>query len=679
MLCFSLSACGFVSGSNTNTNGGSNNNSTENGGIDDDDDDTGNTGDDDDDDDDDVTSPQTYTIVFEPVDGKLVDGDQKITVTDGVITGKIPSAQLDNYTFTGWSFQKGGKAAFTPENYSASIFTSSGTAYAVYEKSDDPVKPGEVAITFDTGDGAFSSGKTSVVLKPDSNGKVSFTDLPWRDGYAFTGWYNGTVKYNPSSKYTTTQTFTAKYSYGGDDVVYTALFDENSTVSIAINMSDGEWKKLDADVDKYKKSPIYRYADDVVISIDDGSGTLNYYYEGVGVRMKGNTSRHRFYGDNGFYNAIHMKLSFKETFDDEDDGYTKDELIDWSGKKTEKNFRKDRTFGGMTKIDIKYNSTFDETYIRELYAMKLFRDNGIYAPNITLVNVSALNKNTNMINLGVYRIHESIDEEFVVRHIEEKVGDLYKCTWGNSGNGADLTNDWNYENLIGVNDELKNEFYAYEKKTNKKKDKTTGLRDFSSMINFIRDINEKDANQLGNYIDADYFAKFEAVNYILGNPDCIRNHANNYYIYFRKSDGKAIIIPYDYDRCLGSKQWDCYDGMSNGDITPFTRRTTLDGGLRNPLYTKLIVKGAPYGEGSVLMKYRQNLLTVADSNTLKASTFNALKDKYKARYGKYTSGAIGGELGNCQSFDDNKMNMSYSDYVNAKLNVLRSNIDNYKE
>ena len=32
-------------------------------------------------------------------------------------------------------------------------------------------------------------------------------------------------------------------------------------------------------------------ADNVTIGIDDGDGMLYYYYEEVGVRMKGNTSR----------------------------------------------------------------------------------------------------------------------------------------------------------------------------------------------------------------------------------------------------------------------------------------------------------------------------------------------------------------------------------------------------
>ncbi len=121
--------------------------------------------------------------------------------------------------------------------------------------------------------------------------------------------------------------------------------------------------------------------------------------------------------------------------------------------------------------------------------------------------------------------------------------------------------------------------------------------------------------------------------------------------------------------------------MSSNDITQYTRRTTLGSSVSNPLYTKLIVKGAPSDDGSVLMKYRANLQAMAQSNMFKAETFNALKDKYKNRYGKYTNGAINWNNLAWEykvTFDNGQQNMSYADYMNAKLNVLRNNIDNYR-
>lgn len=534
----------------------------------------------------------------------------------------------------------------------------------------------EVVLTFSAGDGTFADGTTSAQAKANADGNVTMQDEPRRDGYAFNGWYNGEEKFDSSAKYAKNRTFTAKYVYGGDNKVYDALFNENSIVSVDINMSDAEWKKLNQDyldfVSKGGKSPIYRLANSVTISIDDGNGCLNYYYEEVGVRMKGNTSRHEFYNNDGFFNNVHMKLSFKQTFDDIDDGYKQEELKEWTdaNKRAE---RKARTLGGMEKIDVKYNSAADETYVRELYAMKLFRDNGIYAPNVTLCTVTALEKDTTTKNLGVYRIHEPVDEAFITRRLnEEKAGDLWKCTYATANNPADMTN-YNLDSRVGAEDEMKGKFYSYDKKTNKKKD-STGKRDFSSIINFIEAINESNADY-EKLIDVDYFVKFEAINYILGNPDCIRNNYNNYYLYFR-ADGKAIIIPYDYDRCLGiTKDWNP-TGSASMYVTPYTRTIAAGGQQVNPLYINLIDKGAPYEAGSALMRYRQNLINMYNSQAFTATAFNAYKDSYKLRYAIYTATAV---QTNNLTFDDvNTGNVAYATYIQTKFNMLNSNIDNYR-
>lgn len=543
--------------------------------------------------------------------------------------------------------------------------------------NNNPPVNTEAELTFLTGDGAFVDGTNEVKAKADVNGNVTISKEPRRDGYAFAGWYNDATKFDPSAKYTKNQTFTAKYVSGAENNVYDALFDEHSQVALDVNMSDAQWKKLNKDyvdfLSKGGKSPIYRLADSVTISIDDGNGALNYYYEEVGVRMKGNTSRREFYNDDGFFSNVHLKLSFKQTFDDTDDGYKQDELKVWTDE-SKRAERKARTLGGMEKIDIKYNSTADETYVRELYAMKMFRDNGIYAPNITLCSVTALEKDNTSKSLGVYRIHEPVDEAFIERRLHEsKVGDLWKCTYTTTG-PANMTMD-DLDSKVGVEDELKGEFYSYDKKTNKKKDKTTGLRDFSSIKNFIAAINGSNPD-FSKVLDVDYFAKFEAVNYILGNPDCIRNNYNNYYVYFR-ADGKAIIIPYDYDRCLGvTKDWNP-TGSANMNVAPFTRTVAATGnGQENPLYKSLIDKGAPYGSGSALMKYRQNLLTLADSQGFTTAAFNAYKDNYKAMYSQYTANAI---KTNNLSFDNTKTgNVAYATYITTKLQTLRNNIDNYR-
>lgn len=531
---------------------------------------------------------------------------------------------------------------------------------------------GVVKLTFNTGDGAFISGGNSVVL--DGNGNTSALTSkgdPRLSGYAFAGWYNGTQLYDASKKYTKSTTFTAKYDSGAESVVYDALFDEGSTVKIAIDMSDAQWKKLNQDYIDFGngngKSPIYRMADWVTISIEEDDGTTrDYWYDEVGIRMKGNTSRRTFYGDDGFYANVHYKISFKQTFDDEVE-YKADERKTWNDKDARK-ARKNRLFGGMEKFDVKYNKNEDDTYCRDIYAMKMFRENGIIVPDTSLCAITARNKGNDFINLGVYTIYEAVDETMLLRHLPDDAdGDLYKCSWGSGNIGADLT--LSSMSSIGVENELNYEFYTYDKKTNKKKGHT-------NLENFITAINQENPN-FANLIDEDYFAKFEAVNYLLGNPDCIRNNKNNYYIYFRK-DGRAIFIPYDYDRCLGITKDYNPDGSACTNLAPFTRSTANDGNSgsqANPLYVKLIDKSAPYGEGSVLMKYRANLISIANGNMFNITAFNNFKNSYASRYGSLVNGALGT---NNVAFGDNRGgNMSVENYINAKKNTLNNNIDNY--
>lgn len=528
----------------------------------------------------------------------------------------------------------------------------------------------DIEITFAAGDGAFKDGGETVTVTAKDDGKAALTDkTPVRDGYAFAGWYNGSDKFSPDTAHTQDTTYTAVYVSGNADGVYDSLFDAESVITVDIDMCDSEWKKLDADYDRFShhKSPIYRMADSVTVTVEADGGTYEYYYEEVGIRMKGNTSRRRFYGDDGFYANVHFKLSFTQTFDDEDE-YGVNERKVWTDTNARK-ARKKRTFAGLEKFDIKYNKNCDETYSKDIYAMLAFRENGIAAPNATLCAVSALERDAERENLGLYMLYEAVDEVFLARNFEgDDGGDLYKCSWG-SGSGANLTYA---DGLVGVEDELNGEFYTYDKKTNKKKTDSSGKRDFSSIKNFISAINAPSADY-ESLIDTDYFAMFEAVNYILGNPDCIRNHFNNYYIYFRPSDGKAVFIPYDYDRCLGiTKDWAPYNGCL--ELTPYDSRTTVDSNRQpNPLYANLIlIDTAPLGPDSVLARYTSNLASLASSSLFTSAEFDKVKNTYKQHYESVPRTALSTNSTRFDATDTGNMTFAY--YIGHKLEVLNNSI-----
>lgn len=519
-------------------------------------------------------------------------------------------------------------------------------------------------VSFDAGSGSFKNG-TVISVNTDENGNVTFPTPPVKQDAAFDGWYNGDVRVNEKTSFKSNTTLTAKYSQNFASDMYDTLFDSETVVGVYINMKDAEWKKLNSDFITYEKSPIYRRADSVDFTLTTVDDTYTYSIKDVGVRMKGNFSRNEFYSNDGFYSNIHFKFDFGETFDGDEYG---DDAMVWEDADARKE-RKDRTVFTLEKLDLKWNRNKDQNYIRDLYAMKLFRDNDILAPRATLCAISALNKDNSKINLGVYTLYEPVDSVFLERNLgeEEGSGDLYKCTYAKAP--ADLSQ----VTSIGIEDELKGEFYSYDKKTNKKAKDENGNLDFSAMSDFIRNINAANASVMAEYVDTEYFARFEAVNYIIGNPDCIRNNANNYYTYFLPSNGKAIIIPFDYDRCLGvTVDW---DPTGNGctTLTPYTRVNSGGNTQRNPLYSKLIGKGAPYDEGSVLMEYRQNLIDISEQ--FNVESFQTLYEVYRFNYSLFTASP----LPNNTRFDDNRTgNLSFSAYINAKLKTLNANIDNYK-
>ena len=144
--------------------------------------------------------------------------------------------------------------------------------------------------------------------------------------------------------------------------------------------------------------------------------------------MKGNTnSRGEICDENGeITNMRHLKVSFKETFDDEmyESGMPGNPFfVDWSGKSSLRKERKNRTLGGMEKIDLKWNASLDLSKAKQSYALKTFRENGIIAPNDNVINFT----------LGVYSssgayidgftdtfdMIECIDEIFINRYFPE--------------------------------------------------------------------------------------------------------------------------------------------------------------------------------------------------------------------------------------------------------------------
>lgn len=451
--------------------------------------------------------------------------------------------------------------------------------------------------------------------------------------------------------------------FSGEEL-YDLLFDIQNKITLHLDMAEEELAKMQADYDKYDlnggKSPVYRKAD-LSVAIETPEGEVyTFTIEEVGVRMKGNTSRTDFYSsDEGIYNIIHLKLSFQETFDDPTE--YGNEAIVWDD--AARAARKDRTFATLEKLDLRWNRCDDGTYLKEYFAYDIYRDNGVLAP---LTNLASLTWAGN--HMGVFTINEPIDEVFLARNLPQEAlgGDLYKVGWAGNNNGS-----FTSIRSIGIEDEAVGEFYAYDLKTNKKTSKHHAL------ISLIQDLNTSylSKDDFAGMVDIDSFLPYCAVSYLLGNPDDMRNNYNNFYIYFRADNDKAMIIPYDFDRCLGiTTHWNP-TGTGVTDDDPFGKTLLATGDAQeNPLILYSVAAGGYY-----VREYADILTKIVSSEKFSYESFASI---YEIAYQNYneetkpgkdfhnTSGLyLQFDLERTSDFASNG-NISIREYLDAKLNTL---------
>lgn len=469
--------------------------------------------------------------------------------------------------------------------------------------------------------------------------------------------------------------------------VYDELFNFNNKVTVKMDISDSELKKLQADYDKYdsmgSKSPIYRMVNKMTITI----GSKSYVINEVGIRLKGNTSRVDLYnkGNLNDRNLVHFKISFKQTFDDEVYGT---DAKKWDND-ADRKARKNRTFAGLEGMELKWNRSFDSTYICNFYTNQMFRAFGVYAQNTTLANV-----NFGGYNYGVYTLYEPIDENYVRRNIEDEAdwdGDLYKCAWANIGNGwsgADYTT--NSAKSIGMEDEDACKFYVYDLKTNKKKSDNSKLNNLITTLNSSSSLSKE---TFASVVDADNWVKFAAVSYFVGNPDDMRNNYNNHYVYILNNSGKAVFLPYDNDRSFGVKfGWNVQNGMQG--VNPFSETAQGQGNKQgNPLYKYSVIrKNNSINGNNFSAEYQQALAQVANSEWMKYDNFKKYYDianknyasvavpdsNVKAYVGNDSSNHgdynLSGDTSRLKFAESNSYNVKVSDYMNNILTTYKNAI-----
>lgn len=206
----------------------------------------------------------------------------------------------------------------------------------------------------------------------------------------------------------------------------------------------------------------------------------------------------------------------------------------WQKKSYRLNFYKDDPLDekGATKLTLM--AVFPAN---QWLAYDLFRRTGVPAPEAQLVRV-----HLNDTNLEVYLRLEIVDEDFISRvFFNEDNGNLYRGM---------KQGELNY---LGEAPEPYKEKYL--KKTNADIDDWSDLIRLTDILTNAPD--EEFAEKVESSADVDNWHRFFATHMVLNNWEGgIYNFSgDDYYLYFKPTDGKAVFIPWDMDTTLMGSQF----------------------------------------------------------------------------------------------------------------------------
>lgn len=473
---------------------------------------------------------------------------------------------------------------------------------------------------------------------------------------------------------------------------FTLFFHPTTQVMIDFSMTNANLRLMNQYGNRTEDHDRYVPASIRIDVLPANGTTISYCYPTVGIRMKGNTSRLDFIEESGaLKNFVNLKVSFS------------------SDNPTEPR-NPNQQFLGMTRMDLKWNRNFDHTYVRQVFTHKLYQHYLPFAQEATLGGVRFLQSGVSEEHqdnyLGVYTIIEPMDRRFFARRLgdgPEADGNLYKVLYSPTGAAdftkfnaieSDGTTHRKVGNKIGVENNQTNYHPSYDLKTN-----TTNAT-FMDIVNLIGELNASQNPNDASYrtrveavIDLPSFLMMEAIAYFVGNPDDYRNNANNLYVYFLPSTGKAYFIPYDLDRGFGSNgDWDPTDepfgqyGPSMTKATPYQTALLKDWnqGRLNPLHKLTIYEGAYAGyrtqyTANLNLIYRSDWLgSTALGNGNYTGAFYRLHQTYRSNYypqsGDFTflrptSPALNDIFVPFSLNQKTLENLTYHEYISAKINT----------
>ena len=165
--------------------------------------------------------------------------------------------------------------------------------------------------------------------------------------------------------------------------------------------------------------------------------------------------------------------------------------------------------------------------------------------------------------------------------------------------------------------------------------------------------------------DINGFMKYEAIAYLCGNFDDMRNNANNYYLYFASETGLAYFIPYDFDRCFGAGAEGRQDYMT--DFSPESTKMQCNGDWQSiNLYWRTVCKNTSHTSIEQVEAYRalyqKNIEDLLNNKIISNESFSSYVNGFDESYDCNPNGA-GNE------------NISFSGYLSKKIKAIKDSND----
>ncbi len=327
---------------------------------------------------------------------------------------------------------------------------------------------------------------------------------------------------------------------------YESLFTHGVLHNIEIVFSQGEWDGLIKDLNDYE--------DNKPIMFTGGSGNYRrakFIYNGpagevtidnVGFRTKGRTSRVIPQDDDGDFHRAHFKVKFNKTFN----------LVEGTEAYER---RKDRRFCKLRKLIFRLQMdpgfSPDKSQVRELYCYDIMNRAGV---NLGKTGSARLTITIGGVKhyFGVYTLIEPVDKSFLTKRYGKDGNDgyLFKCLTEMTGPATlEYSRMINSGYIIGIKDWENYYRPTYDLKTNE--DELEQAK--TELLSFAENLNNLTGDDLKEYLDANFevdkFARYLAMNILVGKEDDYWAMGNNYHLYFN-NNGKIEFFPNDYDMAL---------------------------------------------------------------------------------------------------------------------------------